>query len=111
MPLPSDEKPIALSQDLLKQFDVMFGLHPGFRLMRRVSCSPEHLYLRPNGVLYPASGKLSAFRFAARLLGGRPTVGLQTLDLPRDACHIRMTCFDYSPIGVFQCCYLPSYTY
>jgi catalase len=31
MPLPSDEKLIALSQDLLKQFDVIFGLHPGFR--------------------------------------------------------------------------------
>jgi catalase len=31
MPLPSDEKIIALSQDLLKQFDAIFGLHPGFR--------------------------------------------------------------------------------
>jgi len=31
MPLPSDEKLIALSQDLLKQFDKLFGLHPGFR--------------------------------------------------------------------------------
>jgi catalase len=31
MPLPSDEKLLALSQDLLKQFDTMFGLHPGFR--------------------------------------------------------------------------------
>ena len=31
MPLPSDEKLIALSQDLLKQFDKIFGLHPGFR--------------------------------------------------------------------------------
>ena len=31
MPLPSDEKLIALSQELLKQFDTMFGLHPGFR--------------------------------------------------------------------------------
>jgi catalase len=31
MPLPSDEKLIALSQDLLKQFDTIFGLHPGFR--------------------------------------------------------------------------------
>ena len=31
MPLPSDEKVIALSQDLLKQFDTIFGLHPGFR--------------------------------------------------------------------------------
>jgi catalase len=31
MPLPSDEKLIALSQDVIKQFDTIFGLHPGFR--------------------------------------------------------------------------------
>ncbi len=31
MPLPSDEKIIALSQELIQQFDTMFGLHPGFR--------------------------------------------------------------------------------
>jgi catalase len=31
MPLPSDEKIIALSQDLLKEFDTIFGIHPGFR--------------------------------------------------------------------------------
>jgi len=31
MPLPSDEKLIALSQDLLGEFDKIFGLHPGFR--------------------------------------------------------------------------------
>jgi catalase len=31
MPLPSDEKLIALSQELLEQFDTIFGLHPGFR--------------------------------------------------------------------------------
>ena len=31
MPLPSDEKLIALSQNLLQQFDTIFGLHPGFR--------------------------------------------------------------------------------
>jgi catalase len=31
MPLPSDEKIIALSQELIKQFDTIFGLHPGFR--------------------------------------------------------------------------------
>jgi catalase len=31
MPLPTDEKLIALSQDLLKEFDNVFGLHPGFR--------------------------------------------------------------------------------
>jgi len=31
MPLPADQKLIALSEDLLKQIDGMFGPHPGFR--------------------------------------------------------------------------------
>src|SRR5689334_1320393 len=31
MPLPSDEKTIQLANDLLKQFDTIFGEHPGFR--------------------------------------------------------------------------------
>lgn len=31
MPLPNDEKLIALSEDIIKQFDTLFGLHPGFR--------------------------------------------------------------------------------
>jgi catalase len=31
MPLPSDENLLALSQQLLTQFDNVFGLHPGFR--------------------------------------------------------------------------------
>jgi catalase len=31
MPLPKDDKLIALGQDLLQQFDTIFGLHPGFR--------------------------------------------------------------------------------
>ena len=31
MPLPSDEKIVQLANDLLAQFDVLFGLHPGFR--------------------------------------------------------------------------------
>jgi catalase len=31
MPLPTDEKLIALSQNVLEQFDTIFGLHPGFR--------------------------------------------------------------------------------
>ena len=34
MPLPSDQKIIALAQDLLQQFDTIFGLHPGFRPAR-----------------------------------------------------------------------------
>jgi catalase len=31
MPLPSDDKIIQLANDLLRQFDAIFGLHPGFR--------------------------------------------------------------------------------
>jgi catalase len=31
MPLPADEKTIALSQELLKKFELVFGVHPGFR--------------------------------------------------------------------------------
>jgi catalase len=31
MPLPSDAKLIQLANDFLKQFDAIFGLHPGFR--------------------------------------------------------------------------------
>jgi len=31
MPLPTDEKIVALGQDLLQQLDTIFGVHPGFR--------------------------------------------------------------------------------
>jgi len=31
MPLPKDERVVALANDLLQQFDQLFGLHPGFR--------------------------------------------------------------------------------
>jgi catalase len=31
MPLPSDEKIVSLANDLVTQFDAIFGLHPGFR--------------------------------------------------------------------------------
>ncbi|HKA01768.1 MAG TPA: catalase family peroxidase [Candidatus Solibacter sp.] len=31
MPLPSDERIVQLADDLLKQFDTIFGKHPGFR--------------------------------------------------------------------------------
>jgi catalase len=31
MPLPNDERVVALADDLLKMFDKLFGLHPGFR--------------------------------------------------------------------------------
>jgi catalase len=31
MPLPQDERIVALANDLLQQFETIFGLHPGFR--------------------------------------------------------------------------------
>ena len=31
MPLTTDEKVLALSKDIIQQFDTLFGLHPGFR--------------------------------------------------------------------------------
>jgi len=31
MPLPQDERIVSLANDLLQQFDILFGLHPGFR--------------------------------------------------------------------------------
>ena len=31
MPLPTDEKLLSLSRDLLDHFDSIFGAHPGFR--------------------------------------------------------------------------------
>jgi catalase len=31
VPLPTDEKIIALSNEILQKFDVLFGVHPGFR--------------------------------------------------------------------------------
>jgi catalase len=31
MPLPSDQKLVTLSEDIIAQFDTIFGLHPGFR--------------------------------------------------------------------------------
>jgi len=31
MPLPTDEKIVALSKKIVEQFDAVFGLHPGFR--------------------------------------------------------------------------------
>jgi len=31
MPLPNDERVVALANDILQQFDKIFGLHPGFQ--------------------------------------------------------------------------------
>src|SRR6476660_8263241 len=53
MPLPSDAKIVQLANDLLAQFDTIFGLHPGFRpahpkgmmLSGTFAPSPEARYL------------------------------------------------------------------
>jgi len=55
MPLPSDEKLLALSQDLIAQFDGIFGLHPGFR--------PAHAKgVMLTGTFTPAAGAAAVTR-------------------------------------------------
>ena len=55
MPLPSDERVVALANDLLQTFDSIFGLHPGFR--------PAHAKgLMLEGVFTPAPGAASLTR-------------------------------------------------
>jgi len=58
MPLPNDEKLIALSEEILKQFEAMFGPHPGFR--------PVHA----KGILSTGTFKLE-LRAAVYLISGR----------------------------------------
>lgn len=48
MPLPQDERVVALANDLIQQFDQLFGLHPGYR--------PAHAKgLMLSGVFRPAA--------------------------------------------------------
>lgn len=55
MPLPTDEKLLALSHDLIQQFDQIFGEHPGFR--------PAHAKgTMLTGTFTPASGAASLTR-------------------------------------------------
>lgn len=55
MPLPSDEKLIQLGNDLLQQFDAIFGLHPGLR--------PAHAKgILLTGAFTPAEGAASLTR-------------------------------------------------
>ncbi len=52
MPLPQDERIIALANDLLQQFDQLFGLHPGFR--------PAHAKgVMLTGTFKPSAGALT----------------------------------------------------
>ena len=55
MPLPDDERVVALAEALLKQFDQLFGLHPGFR--------PAHAKgLMLTGTFRPTAGAQSLTR-------------------------------------------------
>ena len=55
MPLPSDQRIIALSQDLIQQFDTLFGQHPGYR--------PAHAKgVMLSGTFTPSSGAASLTR-------------------------------------------------
>src|SRR5271168_4555422 len=55
MPLPTDEKLLALSNDLIAQFDAIFGVHPGFR--------PAHAKgAMFTGTFTPAAGAASLTR-------------------------------------------------
>ena len=55
MPLPQDERVVALANDLLKQFETMFGPHPGYR--------PAHAKgLMLTGNFKPAPGAQSLTR-------------------------------------------------
>ncbi|MFC5862619.1 catalase family peroxidase [Acidicapsa dinghuensis] len=55
MPLPTDEKLLALANDLLQQFDQLFGLNPGFR-----AAHAKGIMLR--GVFTPAPNAASLSR-------------------------------------------------
>src|SRR5215469_14586603 len=55
MPLPSDEKLVALGQDIINAFDTIFGVHPGFR--------PAHAKgVLLNGTFTPAPEAVSLTR-------------------------------------------------
>ncbi len=55
MPLPNDEKIVALSNAIIEQFDKIFGLHPGFR--------PAHAKgAMLSGTFTPAAGAASLTR-------------------------------------------------
>ncbi len=55
MPLPNDERVVALAGDLLQQFDQIFGLHPGYR--------PAHAKgVMLTGTFTPAAGAKSLSR-------------------------------------------------
>jgi len=65
MPLPSDERIVQLAGELLKQFDAIFGLHPGFR--------PAHAKgMMLSGIFTPAPEAASLSRAPHMTRGSTP---------------------------------------
>lgn len=65
MPLPSDERIVQLANGLLKQFDTMFGLHPGYR--------PAHAKgVMLSGVFTPSTAAASLSRAPHLLRASTP---------------------------------------
>jgi catalase len=65
MPLPQDERIVALANDLMPQFDQLFGLHPGFR--------PAHAKgLMLTGTFQPAAQAQSLTRAAHAVRASTP---------------------------------------
>lgn len=54
MPLPTDKKIVALSEQLLQKFDQLFGVHPGFR-----AAHAKGIMVHGTFTPTPAAGKLS----------------------------------------------------
>ena len=73
MPLPDDERIVALANDLLKQFDTLFGLHPGFRAGPRQG-RDAHRRLHSRGGRAPAYARSA--RYEAKHSGDRAVLQL-----------------------------------
>ena len=54
MPLLQDERLISLANDLLQQFDKVFGLHPGFRPAHAKGVMLTGTFTPADGALKPA---------------------------------------------------------
>ena len=54
MPLPQDERIVALANDLLQQFHKMFGSHPGYRAAHAKGLMLTGNFKPAAGALVPA---------------------------------------------------------
>ena len=87
MPLPNDEKLIALSEQILKQLEAMFGPHPGFR--------PVHAKgILLTGTFTPSSAAASLTRAQHAVQGSTPvTVRFSDCSKCQSPCDISSTGF------------------